>query len=69
MQASDLLAYEHSKCLTDLFIKGKRKVRESLFQLSACGVSLIPPSWTYLDEKFLMLSCKTCKVPKRRQHG
>lgn len=66
MQASDLLAYEHAKGLTDLFVKGKHKVRESLFQLSSKGIGPIPQTWTYLDERFLMLSCQTFRVPKRR---
>jgi hypothetical protein len=65
MQASDLLAYEHAKGLTDLFIKGKRKARESLFQLSSRGIGPLPQTWTYLDANFLALSCKVFRVPKR----
>lgn len=65
MQASDLLAYEHAKALTDLFVKGKRKSRESLFRLSTRVGGLLPQTWTYLDEKFLALSRQTFRVPKR----
>lgn len=65
IQASDLLAYEHAKCLTDAFVKGKQKARESLFHLSDRGIDPIHPKWTYLDEKFLTLSCQAFNVPSR----
>ena len=66
IQASDFLAYEHAKGLTDFFKKGKRESRESLFQLGSRRMGPRPPTWTYLNAKFLDLSCQFFKVPKRR---
>jgi hypothetical protein len=64
-QASDLLAYEHAKCLTDFVTKGKTRARESLFRLSYHQSEPSLPSWRMLDEAFLALVCETFTVPRR----
>lgn len=68
MQASDFLAYEHAKCITDAFTKKKYTSRESLFRVSDGfrGIQRHAQTWTYLNEAFVRLVCQTFNVPMRK---